>query len=145
MKETDKTHDPLDIGGVFFARKPSCISDINKTSPEGETPDVAVVEKVVVLSHSEFVSFQSDLCADRAFIRKYNDDMYLAQDGKWHCLLVIGAGERDGILIEAEDFSYPRYTALLRDADLIDKSRIPHVAGWLNDPLSKRRPKDIER
>ena len=42
--------------------------------------------------------------------------MYQDRDGVSHCLLVLGEGEEDGILVESEGSLYARYSALLPNA-----------------------------
>lgn len=145
MSEINRMHAELTISGVHFAKKPDCMSYMRAVIPYEGGRDVAVVEKIVILSHADFLEFQNDLFADRVFIKEHYADMYRSADGKWHCLLVIGAGETDGILVEAEGYDYPFYAAALKDADLIVKDRVPIVAGRLSDPTPKRQKKGIER
>ena len=47
------------------------------------------------------------------FLTRYRDLMRLDQDDIAHCLMVLGDGYEDGILIEAEGASYARYAAFL--------------------------------
>lgn len=145
MNESKKTKEPLVISHLFFVRKPSCIEDAIRAEQEYERSDIAVVEKVVVLSHTDFVKFRDDLNSDRAFIADNLGDMGMDEDKRWHCLLVIGAGETDGILVQSEGFTYPRYVARLEDADLIDKRHIPLVPGRLDDPRSVKHRSEMER
>lgn len=145
MDETKKTKEPLVIQNLLFARKPIDLDDAIYWEREYEKTDIAVVEKVVVLSHNDFVKFRDDLNSDRAFIAENLDDMRIDKDGRWHCLLVIGAGETDGILVQSEGFTYPRYAARLEDADLINKSGIPHVPGRLSDVMPSKRINGMER
>lgn len=145
MNETDKTKEPLVLQGLFFARKPSCLDDAIRAEQEYERTDIAVVEKVVVLSHNDFVKLRDDLNSDRVFIADNLGDMGMDEDKRWHCLLVIGAGETDGILVQSEGFTYPRYVARLEDADLIDKSQVPHIPGRLDEPIPAKHNSGMER
>lgn len=145
MNKTERTKEPLVVRNLFFTRKPSCLDDAIRAEQEYERTDIAVVEKVVVLSHKDFVKFKNDLNSDRAFIADNLGDMGMDEDKRWHCLLVIGAGETDGILIQSEGFTYPRYVARLEDADLIDKSHVPHVPGRLDHPVQVKHKKGMER
>ena len=44
------------------------------------------------------------------------EQMHLGTDGAYHCILVMGQGHRDGILVESEGFAYARYAAYVPDA-----------------------------
>jgi hypothetical protein len=48
---------------------------------------------------------------DREFIEDNISEMYLDTENVRHCLLVKAKGGRDGILVEAEGYSYARYAA----------------------------------
>ena len=73
------------------------------------------VEKVIEMSGEEFVSFQNNLLSEHEFIKENNDLMYNDEDGD-HCILVIGKGYDDGILVDSEGFSYARYAAYIPNA-----------------------------
>lgn len=53
---------------------------------------------------------------NQEFIKEHRDLMYQDRDGVSHCLLVLGEGEEDGILVESEGSLYARYSALLPNA-----------------------------
>ena len=78
--------------------------------------DKCKVETIVELSYSEFQDFKNHLFDNRPFIEDNIDYMYRDNEGINHCLLVLGEGEEDGILVESEGYSYARYTALLPNA-----------------------------
>jgi len=78
--------------------------------------DKCKVESIVELSYSEFQDFKNHLFDNRPFIEDNIDYMYRDNEGINHCLLVLGEGEEDGILVESEGYSYARYTALLPNA-----------------------------
>lgn len=88
---------------------------LNRKEPQIES-DPCLVEKVVELTESEFRHFQKNLLNDYDFIRENVDLMYRDQDGIYHCLLVLGEGEDDGIVVEAEGSFYARYSALVPNA-----------------------------
>ena len=53
---------------------------------------------------------------DQIFLFDYNDKMWFDPgDLCWHCVLVKGETSRDGILVEAEGYSYARYAAFAPD------------------------------
>ena len=74
------------------------------------------VEKLVTLSAEEFVHFSQNLMNDYDFIRENIDRMYQDENGVNHCLLVLGEGCADGILVESEGSTYARYSAFVPNA-----------------------------
>ena len=78
--------------------------------------DRCKIEAVVELCSKEFYDFQNHLFDNQDFIKEYRDLMYQDRDGVSHCLLVLGEGEEDGILVESEGSLYARYSALLPNA-----------------------------
>lgn len=92
---------------------------------EIQTTD-CVVEKVVHLSSAQFDSFSRNLLRDWDFIRDNPIDNVVDDQSRYHCLLVLGEGRRDGILVNAEGSSYARYSAYLPGAaELFDADRYP--------------------
>ena len=71
------------------------------------------MEKILELSGSDFVHLKENLLDEYEFLTRYRDLMRLDQDDIAHCLMVLGDGYEDGILIEAEGASYARYAAFL--------------------------------
>ena len=78
--------------------------------------DRCKVEAVVELDRNRFADFRTHLFENQEFIKEYRDLMYQDRDGVSHCLLVLGEGEEDGILVEGEGSLYARYSALLPNA-----------------------------
>lgn len=74
-----------------------------------------VVEKVVELSKKQYEEFDKDKLGDYRFIEENTEYMYEDEQGK-HCILILGEGMEDGILIEAEGYSYAKYAAVLPNA-----------------------------
>mgnify|MGYP006934501316 FL=1 len=60
------------------------------------------VEKILELSGSDFVYLKENLLEEYEFLIRYRDLMGLDQDGIAHCLMMLGDGYEDAILIEAE-------------------------------------------
>ena len=56
-----------------------------------------VVDKIVRLSGTEFDLFSRNLLRDWDFIRDSNIDTVVDAEGRYHCLLVVGEGRRDGL------------------------------------------------
>ena len=85
--------------------------------------DQCKIEAVVVLDNHRFFDFLYHLLDNQEFIQEYRDLMYQDQEGVRHCLLVLGEGEVDGILVESEGSLYARYSALLPNArDYLQKN-----------------------
>lgn len=75
-----------------------------------------VVEKIVELPESDFACYLEDLLQNQPFITENQELMKRDQDGVYHCLLVIGKGHDDGILIESEGYDYARYSSFVPNA-----------------------------
>lgn len=80
------------------------------------TVDRCKIEAVEELSLCQFYDFRNHLYDNREFIEAHKDLMYQDREGVNHCLLVLGEGETDGILVESEGSQYARYSALLPNA-----------------------------
>ena len=74
------------------------------------------VEKLVTLSAEEFAHFSQNLMNHYDFIRENIDRMYQDENSVNHCLLVLGEGCTDGILVESEGSTYARYSAFVPNA-----------------------------
>ena len=92
---------------------------------EVETTD-CVVEKVVRLSGAEFDRFSKNLMQDWDFIRDNNFDTSFDKEGRRRCLLVVGEGKNEGVLVGSEGSSYARYSAYFPGAeDFLSAGRYP--------------------
>jgi uncharacterized protein with HEPN domain len=74
-----------------------------------------LADKVVELSATEFDDLVKRPLVDRAWIAENREVMYHGEDG-YHCLLALGEGYSDGVLIEAEGYNYPRKAAYIPGA-----------------------------
>lgn len=107
---------------VLFRRKDTEI----ETSP-------CVVEKIVELSAEQFEHFSKNLLNDYDFILENTDHMYQDKDGINHCLLVLGEGRDDGILVDSEGSGYARYSAFIPNARiLVQIDRYPALQEFNN-------------
>lgn len=103
-----------------FHHRPRRMEDIVGEHPGTSTPERQTgfrVEQVVVLTDEQYRQFQEiGLVEDQIFLFEYNDKMWFDPgDLCWHCVLVKGETSRDGILVEAEGYSYARYAAFAPD------------------------------
>ena len=96
--------------------------------PEIEARD-CVVGKVIRLSGAEFDRFSRNLLLNWDFIRDNQFDATRDEEGCTVCLLVVGEGRRDGILVDSQGYDYARYTALMPNAeDFLTAGQYPALA-----------------
>jgi hypothetical protein len=74
-----------------------------------------IVVKTIELPASEFDDLVRRPLVDRAWITENSALMYRGEDG-YHCVLALGEGRSDGVLIEAEGYGYPRKAAHIPNA-----------------------------
>ena len=72
--------------------------------------DDCQIEKVVELSHEDFGRLKITPLVAQPFLSENKDCMF-RRDGVIHCLLALGQGSNDGVLIDAERYNYPRLAA----------------------------------
>lgn len=85
------------------------------------------ISKVIRLPTEEYEHFLKHPCADYKFIEEHSNLMFMDdKSGAFHCILVTGEGRRDGVLVEAEGYSYARYA-----------SYVPEATALFYDALSK--------
>lgn len=70
------------------------------------------IEKVVELSHEDFCRLKITPLVAQPFIMENKDCMF-HRDGVIHCLLALGQGSNDGVLIDAEKYDYARLAAYI--------------------------------
>lgn len=90
--------------------------------------DRCKIEAVVELDSDQFYDFRNHLFDNQEFIKEHRDSMYQDRDGINHCLLVLGIGEEDGVLVESEGSLYARYSALLPNARTFINQQIEAIA-----------------
>ena len=79
------------------------------------------VEKIAELSREQFERFSGVLYGYYRFLYDTRDVMYMGPgDRNMHCILVTTSKYREGILVEAEGYAYPRYAAFVPDCRRID-------------------------
>ena len=101
----------------FFRTTAPAIKDVDEIRT-----DECKIEAVVVLDAEEFADFRRRLFVARDFIADNHDYMYLDRNGISHCLLVIGAGQPDGILVDSGLSQHAKFTSFLPNAaDFMEK------------------------
>lgn len=87
-----------------------------------------VIEKIVELPEAEYKYFKSAPIRDMSFIAENTDRMYRDENGVLQCLLVMGEGSSDGVLIEAEGYNYARYSSYMPGAREFVTARLNNLA-----------------
>ena len=75
-----------------------------------------VIEKTIRIPEKEFASMLGNPMEDKDFIAENKDLMYQDFNGIYHCLLVMGEGRTDGILVESDGYDYARYASYVPEA-----------------------------
>ena len=113
----------------FFRTTAPAIKDVDEIRT-----DECKIEAVVVLDAEEFEDFRRRLFVARDFIADNRDYMYLDRNGISHCLLVLGEGKPDGILVDSGLSQHAKYTSFLPNAVDFMKKQIRMMADEiLND------------
>ena len=80
--------------------------------PENFQMDDCRIERVVELSAEEFSALVTVPLRDHPAVAANKDCMF-SEDGVRHCLLALGHGSNDGVLLESEGYNFPRYAAYI--------------------------------
>ena len=68
---------------------------------------------IVELSNAEFCGFQFNPLADHDFIKEHLPNLKTDEFHAIPCMLVLGEGVDDGILVDPQGYDYARYTAYI--------------------------------
>ena len=103
--------------------------------PEIEAKD-CVVGKVIRLSGAEFDNFSRNLLREWDFIRDNQFDTPHDAEGRTRCMLIVGEGRRDGILVDSQGYDYARYSTFMPNVeDFLTVGQYPALAA-LNRKLT---------
>ncbi|BFJ85729.1 hypothetical protein Ruko_21460 [Ruthenibacterium sp. TH_2024_36131] len=129
---------------AVFCRKGSDVDELIEcaASPGMQKTKTAFqVEKVVVLSDAEYAAFRKEgFMQDQTFL--FENRYYMWFDPSetcWHCLLIKGEHSREGILVEAEGYSYARYAAHVPDCSLVRVGAVPVQFEYPVKPPHKKK------
>lgn len=81
---------------------------LDRKNPSFETT-MCKIEKVIILPEKEYKRFRENMIADKKYIEQNRELMRYKDDGVAHTVLILGAGEKDGVIVESEGSSYARY------------------------------------
>ncbi len=88
------------------------------------------IEKVVELSHEDFCRLKITPLVEQPFIRENKGCMF-HRDGIIHCLLALGQGSNDGILVDAEKYDYARLAAYIPGMRDIVNAQMDRAADFI--------------
>ena len=122
---------------AVFYHRPSHINDLNGQNPLQPVPERQTcfqVEQVVVLCDEQFRQFQeTGLKDDQIFLFDYNDKMWFDPGSLcWHCVLVKGETGKEGILVDAEGYSYALHSDRLAGLCTLFHAPFPAGTGYMD-------------
>ena len=129
---------------AVFCRKASDVDELIGSAASLDMQQARTafqVEKVVVLSDAEYASFRKEgFVQDQIFLFENCNYMWFdPTESCWHCLLVKGEPSREGILVEAEGYSYARYAAHVPDCSLVRVGKVPVQFEYPVKPPRKKK------
>lgn len=93
-----------------------------------------VVERALELPKAEYCEFRNHLSRDMPFIAENRDWIRTDQNGVAHCLLVIGEGGSEGVLVNSEGYDYARCASLVpggRELVAAEQQELEHISAGL--------------
>ncbi len=101
-----------------------------KYKPDNFQMDNCQIEKVVELSPEEFSALTVTPLRDQPCVAANKGCMF-SKDGVLHCLLALGQGSNDGVLIESEGYNFPRYAACVPGMRDIVNAEMDRAADYI--------------
>lgn len=89
-----------------------------------------LIDKVITLPQRQFDDLLTRPLADRACIAE-NVPVMFEDRGNYHCMLILGDDCPDGVVVEAEGYSYARYAAYLPGAKTLVDSEVRLTAEYI--------------
>jgi hypothetical protein len=74
------------------------------------------IEKIIEVSRAEFAELYRCPLRDYDFIKENKEGLTCDESGVSHCLLVLGEGSDDGVLLCSEGYDYARYSTHIPNA-----------------------------
>ena len=110
-----------------------------KCKQAGCEADPCAVDKVIELPSPRFKQFSRALLADYDFIAENKNAIRHDEDAR-HCLLILDAEGKDGLLVDPQGYNYARYSAFVPNArslltpDMgIDRSYLSPAEPWRDE------------
>lgn len=98
-----------------FVRKAYTLGDLIAWDKAAKQRSKFIIEKTILLSALEYKEFCNNLLSNRDFVEENISQMHMDENRTQHCILVKEEGRSEGILIQSEGYSYPRYTAYYKE------------------------------
>ena len=89
-----------------------------------------LVADIIELPESEYASLYQDLTQERGYLAK-RADMETFIDGQRCCVLVLGEGQEDGILVDTQGKSIAYLSSFVPNARTIVKNHIRQLADYV--------------
>ena len=94
------------------------------------------VDVTVTLNHWEFEYLKNSTLDDFNFIRDSLDKLPVTNDNTRHCILALDEAGEDGILIDPQGYSYPRYSAYIPNAkQMLHMEQYPSLQAYAKDMI----------
>ena len=94
------------------------------------------VDEVVTLGHWQFEYLKNCTSDDFDFIAELRDKLPVTNDNTRHCILALDEAGDDGILIDPQGYSYPRYSAYVPNAkQLLAMEQYPSLQAYVQDMM----------
>ena len=94
------------------------------------------VDEVVTLGHWQFEYLKNCTSDDFDFIAELRDKLPVTNDNTRHCILVLDKTADDGILIDPQGYSYPRYSAYVPNAkQMLAMEQHPSLQAYVQDMM----------
>jgi len=98
-----------------FVRKAYSLDDLIAWDKAAKQRSKFIIEKTILLSTVEYEDFCNNLLSDREFVEENIELMYMDKEKAQHCILVKEEGGTEGVLVQCEGYSYPRYAAYYKE------------------------------
>lgn len=94
------------------------------------------VDVTVTLNHWEFEYLKNSTLDDFNFIRDSLDKLPVTNDNTRHCILALDEAGEEGILIDPQGYSYPRYSAYIPNAkQMLQMEQYPSLQAYAKDMI----------
>jgi hypothetical protein len=104
------------------------------------------IEKIIEVSGDEFALLYREPLREFDFIAENKEGLACDENGVSHCLLVLGEGSDDGILICAEGYDYARYSTHIPNArQLVAQEQRPACLKKLEQSLNNAADEMVSR
>lgn len=116
LEKLESSYGGIRTSGIFYRKEPAL------------TPKPVKIDAVVSLQAEQYHKFTQNLLTDYDFIHDNIDNMYVDRQDATHCLLVLGNGESDGVLVDSQGSDYARYVSFLPNAYDFIQNNIQTIA-----------------